>query len=133
MVTAGARFSAWISAPPRPRRSGPRSCASSRAAGLRGVKLVISDAHEGIKPAVAKVLNATWQRCRVHYADFRIMPTDETNLSTMGVSAIITRHNPEFRTGHSVPVKASRMRSRGVMLFIQKHVGVMTTWKNRAY
>ena len=32
--------------------------------GLRGVKLVISDAHEGIKAAVAKVLNATWQRCR---------------------------------------------------------------------
>jgi len=35
--------------------------------GLRGVKLVISDAHEGIKGAVAKVLNATWQRCRVHF------------------------------------------------------------------
>jgi transposase-like protein len=35
--------------------------------GLRGVKLVISDAHEGIKAAVAKVLCATWQRCRVHF------------------------------------------------------------------
>ena len=33
--------------------------------GLRGVKLVVSDAHEGLKAAVAKVLNATWQRCRV--------------------------------------------------------------------
>jgi putative transposase len=33
--------------------------------GLRGVKLVISDAHEGIKTAAAKVLHATWQRCRV--------------------------------------------------------------------
>ncbi|SOD97256.1 Transposase, Mutator family [Caenispirillum bisanense] len=33
--------------------------------GLRGVKLVISDAHEGIKAAVSKVLTATWQRCRV--------------------------------------------------------------------
>ena len=33
--------------------------------GLRGVKLVISDAHEGIKGAVAKPLNATWQRCHV--------------------------------------------------------------------
>jgi putative transposase len=31
--------------------------------GLRGVKLVISDAHEGIKATVAKVLNASWQRC----------------------------------------------------------------------
>ena len=35
--------------------------------GLRGVKLVISDSHEGIKAAVAKVLKATWQRCRVHF------------------------------------------------------------------
>jgi putative transposase len=35
--------------------------------GLRGVKLVISDAHEGIKAAVAKVMHATWQRCRVHF------------------------------------------------------------------
>jgi len=35
--------------------------------GLRGVKLVISDAHEGIKASVAKVLCATWQRCRVHF------------------------------------------------------------------
>lgn len=33
--------------------------------GLRGVKLVVSDAHEGIKAVVSKVLTATWQRCRV--------------------------------------------------------------------
>jgi transposase-like protein len=36
--------------------------------GLRGVKLVVSDAHEGLKAAVTKVLRATWQRCRVHFA-----------------------------------------------------------------
>jgi putative transposase len=35
--------------------------------GLRGVKLVISDAHEGLKAAIAKILSATWQRCRVHF------------------------------------------------------------------
>ncbi|MGL4964418.1 MAG: IS256 family transposase, partial [Inquilinus sp.] len=35
--------------------------------GLRGVKLVVSDAHEGLKAAAARVLNATWQRCRVHF------------------------------------------------------------------
>jgi putative transposase len=34
--------------------------------GLRGVKLVVSDAHEGLKAAAAKVLHATWQRCRIH-------------------------------------------------------------------
>jgi len=31
------------------------------------VKLVVSDAHEGLKAAVTKVLSATWQRCRVHF------------------------------------------------------------------
>ncbi len=33
--------------------------------GLRGVKLVVSDAHEGLKAAIAQVFKATWQRCRV--------------------------------------------------------------------
>ena len=36
--------------------------------GLRGVKLVVSDAHEGLKAAITKVLSATCQRCRVHFA-----------------------------------------------------------------
>jgi transposase-like protein len=35
--------------------------------GLKGVKLVISDAHEGLKAAIAKTFGATWQRCRVHW------------------------------------------------------------------
>jgi putative transposase len=35
--------------------------------GLRGVKLVVSDAHEGLKAAVARILHASWQRCRVHF------------------------------------------------------------------
>jgi putative transposase len=35
--------------------------------GLRGVKLVVSDAHEGLKAAIARVLGAAWQRCRVHW------------------------------------------------------------------
>ena len=35
--------------------------------GLRGVKLVISDSHEGLKKAVRKVISAAWQRCRVHF------------------------------------------------------------------
>ena len=35
--------------------------------GLRGAKLVVSDAHQGLKAAIAKVLGATWQRCRVHF------------------------------------------------------------------
>ena len=38
------------------------------ARGLAGVELVISDAHGGIKAAIATVLSgATWQRCRTHF------------------------------------------------------------------
>ena len=35
--------------------------------GLHGVKLVISDAHTGLKNAVRKVLKTEWQRCKVHF------------------------------------------------------------------
>jgi transposase-like protein len=35
--------------------------------GLKGVKLVISDAHEGLKAAIRRVFNASWQRCKVHW------------------------------------------------------------------
>ena len=38
------------------------------ARGLSGVKLVVSDAHEGLKRAISAVLVGTsWQRCRVHF------------------------------------------------------------------
>ena len=35
--------------------------------GLRGVRLVISDTHLGLKSAIAKIFKSTWQRCRVHF------------------------------------------------------------------
>ena len=59
--------------------------------GLRGVKLVISDAHEGIKAAVSKVLSATWQRCRVPFMrnvlapDLRKMGRKERTQGGFGV------------------------------------------------
>jgi len=38
------------------------------ARGLKGVRLVISDAHEGLKAAIKKILTGSaWQRCRVHF------------------------------------------------------------------
>ncbi len=41
---------------------------SLRARGLGGVRLVISDAHQGLKAAIAAVfIGAAWQRCRVHF------------------------------------------------------------------
>ncbi|GGI34195.1 hypothetical protein GCM10010987_78190 [Bradyrhizobium guangdongense] len=48
--------------------------------GLRGVKLVVSDAHEGIKATVAKVLNASWQRCRV--GSLKKWPIDSRDAAT---------------------------------------------------
>ena len=38
------------------------------ARGLDGVRLAISDAHEGLKAAIAQVLSCPWQRCTVHFA-----------------------------------------------------------------
>ncbi len=35
--------------------------------GLGGIKLVISDAHEGLKAAIRRVFGSAWQRCRVHW------------------------------------------------------------------
>jgi transposase-like protein len=40
---------------------------SLKARGLDGVKLVVSDAHTGLKGAISRVFEATWQRCRVHW------------------------------------------------------------------
>jgi putative transposase len=40
---------------------------SLRARGLSGVRLVVSDAHPGLKAAIAQVLGAPWQRCTVHF------------------------------------------------------------------
>lgn len=41
---------------------------SLRSRGLTGVRLVISDAHEGLRHSIEKVmLGAAWQRCRVHF------------------------------------------------------------------
>src|SRR5512132_2834036 len=38
-----------------------------RARGLAGVRLCVSDAHQGLKTAIAQVLGCSWQRCTVHF------------------------------------------------------------------
>ena len=38
-----------------------------RARGLQGVRLAVSDHHEGLKAAIAKILGCPWQRCTVHF------------------------------------------------------------------
>jgi transposase-like protein len=57
--------------------------------GLSGVRLVISDAHEGLKAAVARVLSgAAWQRCRVHFMRNLLATVPK---STSGAVAAIVR------------------------------------------
>jgi transposase-like protein len=40
---------------------------SLRARGLQGVRLAISDHHEGLRNAIARILDCPWQRCTVHF------------------------------------------------------------------
>ena len=40
---------------------------SLRARGLTGVKLCVSDCHEGLRAAIGQVLGCPWQRCTVHF------------------------------------------------------------------
>ena len=56
--------------------------------GLRGVKLVISDAHEGLKAAVKRVVGATWQRCRVHFMRNARVPYVPKTQETVVAAAI---------------------------------------------
>jgi putative transposase len=45
------------------------------ARGLRGVQLVISDAHEGLRSALAQCfVGAAWQRCKVHFLRNAVVP-----------------------------------------------------------
>jgi putative transposase len=58
------------------------------ARGLSGVELVISDAHGGIKAAIAEVLSdATWQRCRTHF--MANLATKVPKTSWPGVAALV--------------------------------------------
>jgi putative transposase len=69
--------------------------------GLRGVRLVISDAHEGLRQAIAKVLaGASWQRCRVHF--MRNLLSTVPKQAQDAVAAIV-------RTVFSQPDHASAM------------------------
>src|SRR6056297_3010353 len=56
--------------------------------GLRGVQLVISDAHEGLKAAARKVLSAGWQRCRVHFQRNLLARVGKTNKPVEKLTAV---------------------------------------------
>ena len=46
---------------------------SLRKRGLDGIRLAISDQHEGLKAAIARVLGCPWQRCTVHFLRDMVM------------------------------------------------------------
>ena len=54
--------------------------------GLKGVKLVISDAHEGLKAAIAQVFKASWQRCRVHFMRYALAHVSKAEQSMVSAA-----------------------------------------------
>ena len=65
--------------------------------GLRGVKLVISDMHEGIKAAAFKLLKATWERCRVHFMRNALACANKTQqrMVSAAISTVFVQDTPE--------------------------------------
>src|SRR6476660_7665973 len=76
--------------------------------GLRGVKLVISDAHDGLRHAITRVLGATWQRCRVHWIRNALahVPKGQHTMVAAGHSPSL----PSARSRGGVPDLAPRRR-----------------------
>jgi putative transposase len=71
---------------------------SLRARGLRGVRLVISDAHAGLTVSIPKVMiGASWQRCRVHYVRnlLAVVPKASQDLVASAFRSIFALTNPE--------------------------------------
>ena len=75
--------------------------------GLKGLRLVISDAHEGLKAAIAKVLGATWQRCRVHFMRNAVahVPKGQREMVAAAIRTAFIQKDAEVaaRQGESIP------------------------------
>jgi putative transposase len=71
---------------------------SLRTRGLRGVRLVISDAYEGLKAAIAKCfVGAGWQRCRVHFMRNVLakVPKADAEMVAAAIRTIFAQPNAE--------------------------------------
>ncbi len=93
--------------------------------GLGGVRLVISDAHEGLKAAIRKCFQgSSWQRCRVHYARNLLakIPRAHTEMVAAAFRSIFALGTPEeiehrydevtdLLDGHGFAKAAASMRS----------------------
>jgi transposase-like protein len=68
------------------------------ARGLRGVRLVTSDAHEGLRQAIAATLHgASWQRCRVHFVRnaLALVPKGAQELVAASIRTAFDQPTPE--------------------------------------
>jgi putative transposase len=71
---------------------------SLRARGLGGVRLVISDAHAGLKASIRKCFaGSSWQRCRVHFARnlLATIPKAHTEFVAAAFRSAFTLTNPD--------------------------------------
>ncbi len=82
--------------------------------GLKGVQLVISDSHEGLKAAITKVLSgATWQRCRVHFMRNLLshVPQRDKSMVAAVVRMVFAQPNREA-AGQQLAETVKAMQSR---------------------
>src|SRR4051812_29259455 len=71
---------------------------SLKARGLGGVQLVISDAHTGLKAAIASVfIGAAWQRCRVHFMRnvLAVVPKGNAEMVAAAIRTIFAQPDAE--------------------------------------
>ena len=75
--------------------SGRRFSATWWPGGLRGVQLVISDAHTGLQAAIRQVLQgASWQCCRVHFMRNLLVHVPKPAQRLVG--AVLMEYNDEW-------------------------------------
>jgi len=89
---------------------------SLTARGLHGVRLVISDAHEGLKAAITAVLTeARWQRCRVHFLRNILAHVGQHRKLEVAASfrAILAQENADKAREHAAEIIAQYAQSCG--------------------
>jgi putative transposase len=100
---------------------------SLKARGLRGVELVVSDGHEGLKAAVLRHFQgASWQRCQVHYARNLLGMVSAKKRKELGADlrAIFAQASRERALGlaSSVAQKWRRKGNERVACHLEEHV-----------
>ena len=81
--------------------------------GLEGVKLIVSDAHTGLKRSIATVFSAGWQRCRVHFMRNALghVPRKQHQMVASVIRTIFVQDSAEEASGQWREV-ADRLRDR---------------------